>query len=103
MILQTVHELLDPFDAYARKLGYCLVKFMFTGSTSSNPSYSVHIYATGQIRIVDQNDILFYRNPTTGYALEPPIPLDWLTDEDLRKKIKVKNEDMAGYPPDLFV
>ena len=77
MITQTVHEIHNPFDAYAKQLGECLVMFMITGSVTSNPQFIVRIYHTGLIRTVDQNDIIVYGNPTTGEDLTPPIPEDW--------------------------
>ena len=77
MMIQTVHEIVNPFDAYVRKLGYCLVMFMITGSVTSNPQFIVRIYETGMIRTVDQNDLILYGNPTAGEDLVPPIPDDW--------------------------
>lgn len=77
MIVQTVHELVNPFDAYARELGHCLVMFMIVGSVHSNPQFIVRIYDSGIVRTVDQNDLILYGNPTTGESLTPPIPEDW--------------------------
>jgi hypothetical protein len=77
MITQTIHEIHNPFDAYARELGECLVMFMISGSVTSNPQFIVRIYHTGLIRTVDQNDLIVYGNPTTGESLTPPIPDDW--------------------------
>jgi len=77
MITQTVHEIHNPFDAYARQLGDCLVMFMITGSVTSNPQFVVRIYDTGIIRTVDQNDLIVYGNPTAGEDLVPEIPEDW--------------------------
>jgi len=78
MITQTVHEIHNPFDAYAKQLGECLVMFMITGSVTSNPQFIVRIYHSGLIRTVDQNDLIVYGNPTTGESLTPPIPEDWI-------------------------
>jgi hypothetical protein len=77
MITQTVHEIHNPFDAYAKQLGECLVMFMITGSVTSNPQFIVRVYHSGIIRTVDQNDLIVYGNPTTGESLTPPIPEDW--------------------------
>ena len=77
MITQTMHEIHNPFDAYARELGECLVMFMIGGSVTSNPQFIVRIYHSGLIRTVDQNDLIVYGNPTTGENLTPPIPEDW--------------------------
>jgi hypothetical protein len=77
VITQTVHEIHNPFDAFAKQLGECLVMFMITGSVTSNPQFIVRIYHTGLIRTVDQNDLIVYGNPTTGESLTPPIPDDW--------------------------
>ena len=71
MMIQTVHEIVNPFDAYVRELGYCLVMFMITGSVTSNPQFIVRIYETGMIRTVDQNDLILYGNPTAGEPLVP--------------------------------
>lgn len=75
---QTIHEVQNPFDAYARKLGYCLVMFLIIGSVTSNPQFIVRIYESGIIRTVDQNDLILYGNPTAGENLVPDIPKDWL-------------------------
>jgi hypothetical protein len=79
MIVQTVHEIVNPFDAYAKELGECLVMFMITGSVTSNPQFIVRIYNSGIIRTVDQNDLIIYGNPTAGEPLVPNIPEDWKT------------------------
>jgi hypothetical protein len=70
MIVQTIHEILNPFDVET-PLGYGVVLFMIAGSIHSNPQFVVRLYETGKVRTVDQNDILIYGNPTTG---EPLIP-----------------------------
>ena len=77
MITQTVHEIHNPFDAYAKQLGECLVIFMITGSVTSNPQFIVRVYYSGIIRTVDQNDLIVYGNPTAGESLTPPIAEDW--------------------------
>lgn len=82
MITQTIHEIHNPFDAFARELGECLVMFMIAGSVTSNPQFVVRIYETGMMRTVDQNDLIIYGNPTAGEPLVPVIPEDWI------KKIK---------------
>ena len=93
MITQTVHEIHNPFDAYAKQLGECLVMFMITGSVTSNPQFIVRIYHTGLIRTVDQNDIIVYGNPTTGENLTPPIPEDWKMDRPRWGKNAKRNMD----------
>ena len=78
MIIQTIHEIVNPFDAYARKLGYCMVMFMIAGSPTSNPQFIVRIYGSGIIRTVDQNDLILYGNPMMDEPLTPHIPQEWL-------------------------
>lgn len=93
MITQTVHEIHNPFDAYARQLGDCLVMFMITGSVTSNPQFIVRIYETGIIRTVDQNDLIVYGNPTAGEDLVPNIPEDWKVKKSRWPKGSVRNMD----------
>ena len=75
MIVQTIHEIYQK--DYARKLGYCLVMFMIVGSPTSNPQFLIRIYGSGQLRMVDQNDLLIYGNPMIDQPLNPIIPEDW--------------------------
>jgi hypothetical protein len=77
MMTQTIHEVHNPFDAYAKGLGHCLVMFMIAGSCTSNPQFVVRIYHTGELRTVDQNDLRLYGNPAAGESLIPEIPADW--------------------------
>lgn len=77
MMQQTMLEIANPFDAYAKKLGYCLVMFMVIGSCTSNPQFIVRIYNTGELRTVDQNDLRVFGNPSAGEKLTPDIPKDW--------------------------
>lgn len=91
-MIQTIHEIENPFDAFARQLGHCLVKFMIAGSTSSNPQFLVRIYHTGDLRTVDQNDLKEYGNPTAGESLTPPIPLDWYTKEMMEEHIRKRSK-----------
>ena len=93
MITQTIHEIHNPFDAYARQLGECLVMFMFGGSVTSNPQFVVRIYETGMIRTVDQNDLIIYGNPTAGEDLVPDIPADWKPHKGRWGKGAVRNMD----------
>jgi hypothetical protein len=93
MITQTVHEIHNPFDAYAKQLGECLIMFMITGSVTSNPQFIVRIYHSGLIRTVDQNDLIVYGNPTTGEELSPPIPEDWKPKKSRWSKGAVRNMD----------
>lgn len=86
MITQTLHEIHNPFDAYAYKLGYCLVLFLVAGSVTSNPQFIVRIYSTGDLRTVDQNDLKIYGNPTAREKLVPIIPDDWRPDEPKKKR-----------------
>ena len=71
MIVQTVHEILNPFDVEVRELGYGVVLFLITGSIHSNPQFIVRFYNTGELRTVDQNDLRVYGNPTAGESLKP--------------------------------
>lgn len=71
MIVQTIHEILNPFDVEVRELGYGVALFMIAGSIHSNPQFVIRFYHTGQLRTVDQNDIMVYGNPTTGESLIP--------------------------------
>ena len=71
MIIQTIHEIVNPFDVEVNKLGYGVALFMIAGSIHSNPQFIVRFYNTGEVRTVDQNDIKIYGNPTTGEPLTP--------------------------------
>lgn len=86
MIIQTIHEVVNPMDGYVRTLGHCLVLFMVAGSVSSNPQFTVRFYNSGDLRTVDQNDIKLYGNPSAGESLVPELPEDWLTEADKKKK-----------------
>ena len=77
MIQQAIHEVVNPFDVYVRGLGEGLVRFIFPGSTSSNPQYLVRLYGSGLHRVVDMRDIIEYGNPSAGEPLVPPIPEEW--------------------------
>jgi hypothetical protein len=77
VIQQAIHEVVNPFDVYVRRLGHGLVRFLIAGSTSSNPQYLVRLYGSGQHRVVDMVDILEYGNPSAGEPLQPPIPDGW--------------------------
>jgi hypothetical protein len=71
MIVQTVHEILNPFDVEVRELGYGVALFLITGTIHSNPQFIVRFYHTGELRTVDQNDLRVYGNPTAGESLKP--------------------------------
>ncbi len=71
MIIQTIHEIVNPFDVEVKKLGHGVAIFMIAGSIHSNPQFIVRFYNTGEVRTVDQNDIQIYGNPTTGEPLVP--------------------------------
>lgn len=71
MIVQTIHEILNPFDVEVKELGYGVALFLIAGSIHSNPQFIVRFYKTGILRTVDQNDIQVYGNPTAGESLKP--------------------------------
>jgi hypothetical protein len=73
MIVQTIHEILNPFDVNVNGLGYGVALFMIAGSIHSNPQFVVRFYHTGELRTVDQNDIIVYGNPTAGESLTPKM------------------------------
>jgi len=70
MQIQTIHEILNPFDVQT-PLGYGVALFLIAGSIHSNPQFIVRIYRSGIVRTVDQNDIRIFGNPTTGETLIP--------------------------------
>ncbi len=70
MIVQTIHEILNPFDVQT-PLGDGVAIFMIAGSIHSNPQFIVRIYHSGLVRTIDQNDIKIYGNPTTGEKINP--------------------------------
>lgn len=71
MIVQTIHEILNPFDVEVTGIGYGVAMFMIAGSIHSNPQFVVKFYRTGILRTVDQNDIKVYGNPTAGESINP--------------------------------
>lgn len=73
---QTILEISNPFDAYARNLGYCLVMFMIAPSPLSNPQWIVRVYGSGDMRVVDTIELKAYGNPAID-GLLPDIPEDW--------------------------
>lgn len=77
MIVQTIHEIVNPFDVRVRTLGPGLARFLVWGSTSSNPQYLVRLYGSGQHRVVDMTDLVEYGNPSAGEPLVPPLPEGW--------------------------
>ena len=70
MIVQTIHEILNPFDVQT-PIGYGVALFMVAGSIHSNPQFVVKMYDTGILRTIDQNDIKVYGNPSNGEKLNP--------------------------------
>ena len=70
MIVQTIHEILNPFDVQT-PIGYGVALFMIAGSIHSNPQFVVKMYDTGILRTIDQNDIKVYGNPSNGEKLTP--------------------------------
>ena len=71
MIIQTIHEIVNPFDVEVKHLGQGVALFMIAGSIHSNPQFIVRFYHTGEVRTVDQNDLQIYGNPTAGESLIP--------------------------------
>ena len=71
MIVQTIHEILNPFDVEVKDLGYGVALFMIAGSIHSNPQFVVKFYHSGILRTVDQNDIKVFGNPSNGEKLNP--------------------------------
>lgn len=71
MIVQTIHEILNPFDVEVKELGYGVALFLIAGSIHSNPQFIVRFYHSGEVRTVDQNDLVIYGNPTAGESLKP--------------------------------
>ncbi len=80
-MIQTIHEVMDRFDGYAKNLGDCTIYFLFAGSSTCNPQFMVRLHGTGDMRMVDQNDVKVYGNPQTGEPLTPFIPEDWKLKE----------------------
>lgn len=74
MIVQTIHEILNPFDVEVKELGYGVALFLIAGSIHSNPQFIVRFYHSGEVRTVDQNDLVIYGNPTAGESLKPNKP-----------------------------
>jgi hypothetical protein len=72
MVVQTIHEILNPFDVET-PLGYGVAIFMIAGSIHSNPQFIIKIYHTGEVRTFDQNDIHIYGNPSAGEKLKPEL------------------------------
>lgn len=71
MIVQTIHEILNPFDVEVKDLGYGVALFMIAGSIHSNPQFIVRFYHSGELRTVDQNDLRVYGNPSNRENLAP--------------------------------
>lgn len=72
-----VHELVEPFDVWVRKLGHGTALFLFPGSMHANPSFLVRFYHTGELRVVEMTDLRVYGNPSHGEKLTPTTPDDW--------------------------
>ena len=71
MIVQTVHEILNPFDVEVKELGHGVALFLIAGSIHSNPQFIVRFYHSGELRTVDQNDLRVYGNLSAGESLKP--------------------------------
>jgi len=65
MVVQTIHEILNPFDVQT-PIGSGTALFMIAGSMHSNPYFVVRLHNTGNVRCIDQNDIQIYGNPMDG-------------------------------------
>jgi hypothetical protein len=65
MIVQTIHEILNPFDV-STPIGEGTALFIIAGSIHSNPQFIVRLYKTGEVRTVDQNDLRIFGNPMDG-------------------------------------
>lgn len=76
MLQQTMLELANPFDAYARELGYCMVMFMIAPGALQNPQFIVRVYGTGEMHVCDMKDLKIYGIPSID-GLVPNIPTDW--------------------------
>lgn len=71
---QTILELANPFDAYVRKAGPCLVLFLITATYSTSSHFIVKLYSTGELRTVDQQDLRVFGDQE---YLNNNIPEDW--------------------------
>jgi hypothetical protein len=67
MIVQTIHEILNPFDVET-PLGTGTALFLIAGSIHSNPQFIVRLYNGGTVRTIDQNEISIYGNPMDGHG-----------------------------------
>ena len=65
MIVQTIHEILNPFDVNT-PIGEGTALFIIAGSIHSNPQFIVRLHGTGDVRTIDQNHIRIYGNPMDG-------------------------------------
>lgn len=65
MIVQTIHEILNPFDVET-PLGTGTALFLIAGSIHSNPQFIVRLYNSGTVRTIDQTEITIYGNPMDG-------------------------------------
>ena len=95
MIVQTIHEILNPFDVET-PLGYGVAIFMIAGSIHSNPQFIIRLYDTGDIRTIDQNDVKIYGNPTTG---EPLIPTNQQFIKGLKNHFGPKKTNLSKSKP----
>ena len=74
-------ELSEPVDCTVRDLGEGAIRVLVWGSVSANPSCWVRLYATGQMRVVDQNDLIVHGNP--GDPRDVPPRSQPFTREDV--------------------
>jgi hypothetical protein len=73
MIVQTIHEILNPFDVET-PIGTGTALFMIAGSIHSNPQFIVRLHNTGKVRTIDQNDVHIYGNPMDGRGWDIKSP-----------------------------
>ena len=73
------HELGEPLDCYVRKLGEGSIRLVMAGSVNANVGCWVRLYGSGQMRWVDQSDLIVYGNPgdPRDGRLCPQLPEGW--------------------------
>lgn len=66
-------ELSEPWDCTVRDLGEGAIRVLVWGSVSANPSAWVRLYGSGQMRVVDQNDLIVHGNPGDPRDVPPKV------------------------------
>jgi len=66
-------ELSEPWDCTVRDLGEGAIRVLVWGSVSCNPSAWVRLYGSGQMRVVDQNDLIVHGNPGDPRDVPPKV------------------------------